>query len=166
MEVPPARPGKGTILFRVHALELFPANSLVGSKDTNFISSQNKAMAFGERAYRYHPPTGVASGLFDWRPMHSMHTPEEVRAMLGELRPIGPAIETTTDEQTARDYDSLISVLEKLDKQRRMLFVQVETCAAESERPRRQAPRTEIAAALLTPFTPDPFSANTAQKDF
>ena len=83
--------------------------------------------AFGARAYRYHPPTDVAANFFDWRPMHSMHTPDEVRAMLRELRPIGPAIENASDEQTARDYDSLISVLEKLDKQSRMLFVGVDT---------------------------------------
>ena len=83
--------------------------------------------AFGERAYRYHPPADVAADFFDWRPTHSMHTPDEVRTMLAELRPIGPAIENTTDKQAVRDYDSLISVLEKLDKQRRMLFVQVDT---------------------------------------
>jgi hypothetical protein len=83
--------------------------------------------AFGQRAYRYHPPTDVAGDFFDWRPMHSMHTPDEVRTMLEELRSIGPAIENATDKQAVRDYDSLISVLEKLDKQRRMLFVQVDT---------------------------------------
>ena len=83
--------------------------------------------AFGERAYRYHPPTDAAGDFFDWRPMHSMHTPDEVRTMLEELRSIGPAIENATDKQAVRDYDALISVLEKLDKQRRMLFVQVDT---------------------------------------
>lgn len=59
--------------------------------------------------------------------MHSMHTPDEVGTMLDELRLIGPAIENATDKQAVRDYDSLISVLEKLDKQRRMLFVQLDT---------------------------------------
>ena len=83
--------------------------------------------AFGERAYRYHPPADAAGNLFAWRPMHSMHTPDEVRTMLKELRSIGPAIGNATDKQAVRDYDSLISVLEKLDKQRRMLFVQVDT---------------------------------------
>jgi hypothetical protein len=83
--------------------------------------------AFGVRAYRYHPRTDVAGDLFAWRPLHSMHTPDEVRTMLGELRSIGPAIENATDEEAASDYDSLISVLEKLDKRRRMLFVHVDT---------------------------------------
>jgi hypothetical protein len=83
--------------------------------------------AFGERAYRYHPPTDVAADFFAWRPTHSMHTPDEVRTMLAELRSIGLAIENTTDKQAVRGYDSLISVLEKLDKQRRMLFVHVDT---------------------------------------
>jgi hypothetical protein len=82
---------------------------------------------FGERAYCYHLPTDVAADFFSWRPMHSMHTPDEVRTMLGELRSIGPAIENATDQQAVRDYDSLISVLENLDKKRRMLFVQVDT---------------------------------------
>ena len=83
--------------------------------------------AFGERAYRYHPLTEVAGDFFYWRPLHSMHTPGEVRTMLEELGSIGPAIENATDKRAVRDYDSLISVLEKLDKQRRMLFVQADT---------------------------------------
>ena len=59
--------------------------------------------------------------------MHSMHTPDEVRTMLEELRSIGPAIEIATDKQAVRDHDALIWVLEKLDKQRHMLLVHVDT---------------------------------------
>jgi len=97
--------------------------------------------AFGKRPYRYHPPTDAADiggdepgdddeyygdDFDDWS-MHSMHTPDEVRKMLAELRSVGPAIEGSRNKQAISDYDSFIPVLEKLDKQRRMLFIQVDT---------------------------------------
>jgi hypothetical protein len=83
--------------------------------------------AFGERAYRYHPRADVAAKLTDWRPMHSLHTPDEVRSMHKELTSTGTSIANAKDKQVASDYDALISVLEELDKKRRMLFVQVDT---------------------------------------
>jgi hypothetical protein len=99
---------------------------------------------FGKCPFRYHPPTGAAEikgaapgdeGDDDedfeeyddpWT-MHSMHTPDEVRRMLEELRSIQPAMQSTRNKQALHDYEGLASVLDKLDKERRMLFVQVDT---------------------------------------
>jgi hypothetical protein len=109
--------------------------------------SPNVALStFGKCPFRYHPasdavdigtsaPGGEGAdedqdywGDYgdDWA-MHSMHTPEEVRKMLDELRSVGPAIEKSRNKQAIDDYDALLPVLEKLDSERRMLFVQVDT---------------------------------------
>ena len=100
--------------------------------------------AFGQRPFRFHPPTDVPqiTGTvpvdeeddeefddYDYDPwsMHSMHTPEEVHAMLAELRSIQPAMQNARKKQALDDYQSLVSVLDKLDKEKRMLYVQVDT---------------------------------------
>jgi hypothetical protein len=109
--------------------------------------SPNVALStFGKCPYRYHPASDAAAmgtsapggeeddededyyGDYgdDWA-MHSMHTPEEVRKMLDELRSVGLAIEKSRDKQAIDDYDFLLPVLEKLDSERRMLFVKVDT---------------------------------------
>jgi hypothetical protein len=109
--------------------------------------SPNIALStFGKCPYRYHPSSAAAAietpppggegtdededyyGDYgdEWA-MHSMHTPDEVRKMLEELRSVGPAIEKSRDKQAIDDYDSLLPVLEKLDSEGRMLFVHVDT---------------------------------------
>ncbi len=93
----------------------------------NQFSPEVELSAFGERAYRHHPPTEGPGDVFDWRPMHSLHTPDEVRKMLQELESVGPVFENVKDQQAVRDYDSLVPVLEKLVDESRMLFVQVDT---------------------------------------
>jgi hypothetical protein len=54
-------------------------------------------------------------------------TPEAVRKMLDELRSIGPSTESAANKEAVSDYDALILLLEKLNKERRMLVVQVDT---------------------------------------
>jgi hypothetical protein len=96
---------------------------------------------FGKRPYRYHLSTAAEKSRgnedgddeefddygMDWHEMQSLHTPDEVQKMLEELRSVGPAIASSRNKQAISDYDSLIPVLEKLVKERRMLFVQVDT---------------------------------------
>lgn len=82
--------------------------------------------AFGLRPYRcpnYAPDPDAYEPQF----MHSMHAPDEVRKMLEELKAIGPAIEKSRNNQAIGDYDGLLPVLEALDKENRMLFIQVDT---------------------------------------
>lgn len=86
--------------------------------------------AFGRCPYRYHPAASgdgsVGDGDFGaWRPMHSMHTPDEVPQMLKELQSVAPAIASSKKKDVINDYDVLMPVLEKLAKEKRMLFVQV-----------------------------------------
>jgi hypothetical protein len=96
---------------------------------------------FGRRPFRYFAPAEPqdrqAARLDDdddelvddyglWT-MHSMHTPDDVREMLGELRSVRPTIESARNKDALRDYESLVSTLEKIEKEGRMLFVQVDT---------------------------------------
>lgn len=88
--------------------------------------------AFGRRPFRYCPAAegGADEGEDDfiaWRPMHSMHTPDEVRRMLDELRSIAPAVEGAKNKQAINDYDALVEVLEQVAEEGRMLFIQVDT---------------------------------------
>ena len=75
---------------------------------TDKISPDVALSTFGKRPYRYHLSTGAAKGRgkedgddeefddydfdMDWHEMQSLHTPDEVRKMLEELRSVGPAI--------------------------------------------------------------------------
>jgi len=89
----------------------------------NQISPDVALSAFGTRPYRYRATKGDSA----WQPMHSMHTPDEVRKMLKELESTAPAIEASKNKQAMHDYDALIQVLEKLAEEGRMLFIQVDT---------------------------------------
>lgn len=82
--------------------------------------------AFGLRPYRCQNVTPDPDA-YEPQFMHSMHAPDEVRKMLEELKAIGPAIEKSRNKQAIGDYDGLLPVLETLDKENRMLFVQVDT---------------------------------------
>jgi hypothetical protein len=83
--------------------------------------------AFGQRPYRYHPDPDAERDLYAWNPMHSMHTPDEVRQILEELQTVAPAIEASKKQRAIHDYDALVPVLEKLAEENRMLFIQVDT---------------------------------------
>ncbi|HVA48161.1 MAG TPA: hypothetical protein VNH11_17480 [Pirellulales bacterium] len=88
--------------------------------------------AFGRRPYRYTPAATDGSEEDEddydaWQPMHSMHTPDEVRKMLAELESIAPAVEGAKNKQAINDYDALVPVLERLAEEGRMLFIQVDT---------------------------------------
>lgn len=96
------------------------------------ISPEVALSAFGRRPYRYNAIEDDGSEEdeddFDaWQPMHSMHTPDEVRKMLAELHSIAPAVETAKNKQVINDYDALLPVLEQLAEEGRMLFIQVDT---------------------------------------
>lgn len=96
----------------------------------NEISPDVALSAFGKRPFRYclaTIPDEGAAHWGGWYPMHSMHTPDEVRKMLHDLATVATAIAVSKNQQAIRDYDSLMRVLEKLDRQGRMLFVQVDT---------------------------------------
>lgn len=83
--------------------------------------------AFGQRPYCYHPQPKAKRDLYAWNPMHSMHTPDEVRQMLDELQSVAPAIEASKNQEAIHDYDAVVPVLEKLVEENRMLFIQVDT---------------------------------------
>lgn len=83
--------------------------------------------AFGQRPYRYHPERTTKRDDCAWFPMHSMHTPDEVRKMVEELQTVAPAIEASKNREAIHDYDALVPVLERLGKKQRMLFVQIDT---------------------------------------
>lgn len=101
----------------------------------NQISSAVALSAFGQRPYRYHPSASGGGSPYDeddddfdaWHPTHSMHTPDEVRQVLEEFQSVAPAIAISKKKDAINDYDSLMPVLEKLAKEKRMLFVQVDT---------------------------------------
>ncbi|MGH7137466.1 MAG: hypothetical protein ACREHD_17110 [Pirellulales bacterium] len=83
--------------------------------------------AFGQRPYRYHPDPHAERDFDAWHPMHSMHTPDEVRKMLDELRTVAPAIEASKNQEAIHAYDAVVPILEQLVEENRMLFIQVDT---------------------------------------
>ena len=79
---------------------------------------------FGLCPFRYHqPPDHTAQ--YDWNPMHSMHPPEEVRAMLRELESVESAVQESGNEQARTDYAELTRTLKRITDDGRLLFVQV-----------------------------------------
>lgn len=84
---------------------------------------------FGAIPFRYQPPA-VPPKLdwSDWRPMHSMHSPDEVGQMLSELRSVAPAIEAAKDPDVREQFSvELLPAVERVAKEERMLFIQVDT---------------------------------------
>ena len=64
----------------------------------------------------------------DWSPMHSMHPPEEVQKMQAELRSVESAIKAAKIKDAWKDYQSeLMPAIERVAKDGRMLFIQVDT---------------------------------------
>ena len=63
-----------------------------------------------------------------WTPMHSMHTADETRLMLDELKSIEPALKASKKKGVRQQYeDDLLPALQRVATDRRMLFVQVGT---------------------------------------
>ena len=83
--------------------------------------------AFGNRPFRYLPPNRKLR-FGEWRPIHSMHPPDEVEQMVTELKSVEPAIAASGDEEVRRQYDeSLLPSLTNIAKKGRMLYVSVDT---------------------------------------
>ena len=79
--------------------------------------------AFGNWPFRYHPKP---KDRFD--SSHSMHTLDEVKRMIVELKSIESVMTELEDEETVSDYeDLLLPTLEAIADERRMLFVYVDT---------------------------------------
>ena len=70
---------------------------------------------------------GVRTHLEEWQPMHSMHTPDEVRKMLAELRSVEPAMHKAKKD-VRRDYEEeLLPAITSVADDGRMLLIQVDT---------------------------------------
>jgi hypothetical protein len=83
---------------------------------------------FGTRPYRYHPPAGRTLEWGDWTPNHSMHTPEEVRRLLEELREARAAILSASVEVARSDYEEeLLPGVERIAHAGRLLYIAVDT---------------------------------------
>lgn len=71
---------------------------------------------------------GGGTHLEDWQPMHSMHTPDEVRKMLAELRSVESAMQKAKKKDVRRQYEEdLLSAISSVAEDGRMLFIQVDT---------------------------------------
>ncbi len=63
-----------------------------------------------------------------WTSMHSMHSPEEVKSMLSELRTVAPVIEAAKNEGVREQFrDALLPAIEQVANDERLLFIQVDT---------------------------------------
>jgi hypothetical protein len=94
---------------------------------TDLVLPEVALSAFGQRPYRYHPDPDAHRDFYAWHPMHSMHTPDEVRMMLDELESVAPAIEASKNQEATHDHDAVVPLLEQLGEENRMLFIQVDT---------------------------------------
>jgi hypothetical protein len=66
--------------------------------------------------------------LEDWQPMHSMHTPDEVRKMLAELQSVESAMQKAKKKDVRRQYEEdLLPAISSIAEDGRMLFIQVDT---------------------------------------
>ena len=71
---------------------------------------------------------GGGTRLEEWQPMHSMHTPDEVRKMLAELRSVESAIQKAKKKDVRRQYEEdLLPAITSVADDGRMLFIQVDT---------------------------------------
>jgi len=70
---------------------------------------------------------GGGTHLEDWQPMHSMHTPDEVRRMLAELRSVESAMLKAKKREVRRQYEEdLLPAVNSVADDGRMLFIQVD----------------------------------------
>jgi hypothetical protein len=71
---------------------------------------------------------GGGGTLEEWEPMHSMHTPDEVRQMLAELRSVESTMLKARKKDVRRQYEEdLLPALNSVADDQRMLFIQVDT---------------------------------------
>src|SRR5262249_25878333 len=71
---------------------------------------------------------GGGTRLEDWQPMHSMHTPDEVRKMLAELQSVESALLKAKKREVRRQYEEdLLSAISTVADDGRMLFIQADT---------------------------------------
>ncbi len=71
---------------------------------------------------------GGGTHFEDWQPMHSMHTPDEVRKMLAELRSVESAMQKARKKDVRQQYEEdLLPALSSVVDDGRMLFIQVDT---------------------------------------
>ena len=84
---------------------------------------------FGNRPFRYVPERGRETRDFwQWNPMHSMQTPEEVRQLLAEIREAEQTVLDSGREDAIRDYeDELVPAVTNVAEKNRVLFIGVDT---------------------------------------
>jgi hypothetical protein len=71
---------------------------------------------------------GGGTHLEEWQPMHSMHTPVEVRKMLAELRSVESVMHKATKKDVRQQYEEdLLPAISSVADDGRMLFIQVDT---------------------------------------
>ncbi|QDV56373.1 DUF7691 family protein [Rosistilla oblonga] len=80
---------------------------------------------FGARPFRYWH-TGRLN--WDaWQPMHSMHSPAEVVALAEQFEAAEATLRDSRHPEVDEDYEELMSVLDKLKTNGRVLYVSVDT---------------------------------------
>jgi hypothetical protein len=61
-------------------------------------------------------------------PYHSMHTPDEVKRLLQELKEAEPTILAAEDESVRRDYEEeLLPAVQRIARAGRLLYIGVDT---------------------------------------
>jgi hypothetical protein len=71
---------------------------------------------------------GGDNHLEDWQPMHSMHTPDEVRKIFAELQSVESAMQKAKKREVRRQYEEdLLPAISSVADDGRMLFIQVDT---------------------------------------
>ena len=82
---------------------------------------------FGTCPLQYTPPNRASGDAWGWRPSHSMHPPEEVKQLLAELREAQEVIVSSNKDHVQDDYEELVSVLDRIIRDERTLYVSVDT---------------------------------------
>lgn len=71
---------------------------------------------------------GGGTHFEDWQPMHSMHTPDEVRKMLAELQSVESAMRKARKKDVRQQFEEeLLPAISSVAGDGRMLFIQVDT---------------------------------------
>jgi hypothetical protein len=83
---------------------------------------------FGVRPFRCTAKAATPKPNRSWVPPHSIHLPTELEQLQSELSTTADAIRATRDRQIISEFnDELMPTLAKLIKQKRILFVHVNT---------------------------------------
>jgi hypothetical protein len=81
---------------------------------------------FGKRPFRYVRPD-IPEMDWLWYPMHSMHTPNETKNILAELRAAEESIVNSGQTNAPEDYEVLCEMFDEIVPQERALYVRVDT---------------------------------------